>query len=323
MTDSPKPSTPPLTLHAAAKHGALAEVQSHLARGVAVDSRDQYHMTPLMYACDKGKLDVATYLLSQGAEVNARETFSDTPLLFAASWGFADIVRLLLAHGAEIDARDAENDTPLTIAAAEGHNAVCSLLIEHGADLNSENDTGWTPAVAAIENGHASTVRLLLEAGADPTGQLTHEASRPEGAQTDGPSASGEYDGALLQLARTRDKKLVTAAVLGYARSQRRQHIVLLRELVAADRAEPKALELQPPCAPKAQDDDDTVAVQKDKVSPDHNSNSTAEPLLACCSSNGVDSWLLLTGVPLHPTNVVANVCNMPLDLFKRCVQWI
>ncbi len=64
------------SLLAAAKAGDVAGVEAALRAGVPVDARDaSTRYTPLMHACDKGKVDVVRMLLAAGADVNAREQF--------------------------------------------------------------------------------------------------------------------------------------------------------------------------------------------------------------------------------------------------------
>ena len=75
------------TIHEAAQKGNLADVKRHLARGVAVNAKDDAGRTPLHCAAEEGHKDVVEYLVSKGADVNARGADGYTPLRLAKKSG--------------------------------------------------------------------------------------------------------------------------------------------------------------------------------------------------------------------------------------------
>jgi outer membrane protein assembly factor BamB len=86
----------------AARQGDLATVKRLQAAGVDVDVRTKYGATALSYACDKGHLEVARYLIENGADINASDTFYEFNPLGWALFGEHDaIVKLLLEKGAD------------------------------------------------------------------------------------------------------------------------------------------------------------------------------------------------------------------------------
>ena len=121
----------------------------------------------LLYACSRGRLELARLLLTAGVDVNAKDTFGWTPLHQAAWEGHTDVVPLLPAAGAEVDAKNESGSTPLHLAAAQGHTDVARLLLAAGADVDAKNTNGSTPLHRAAYQGHTEAVRLLPEAGAD------------------------------------------------------------------------------------------------------------------------------------------------------------
>ena len=64
------------TIHKSADGGDLDKVGQLLQKGVAVDARDEFGRTPLMWAIED--LDSVRYLAEQGADVNARDANGET-----------------------------------------------------------------------------------------------------------------------------------------------------------------------------------------------------------------------------------------------------
>jgi hypothetical protein len=100
----------------ACQNGDLASVAALLAKGAAVNARNEFELTPLIMAADKGNSDLMRLLLSHGADVNAKDhTYGKTPLKAAiTSWADlrgdlapkarkdrADMIELLLEKGAD------------------------------------------------------------------------------------------------------------------------------------------------------------------------------------------------------------------------------
>lgn len=63
--------------------------------------------TALHRAADRGRAEVAEYLLGRGADVNAADGAGWTPLHVAARAGRLDVVKLLVSRGADVGARTA------------------------------------------------------------------------------------------------------------------------------------------------------------------------------------------------------------------------
>lgn len=151
-----------MSIHKAADRGNLTVVKQFLQKGVAVDVRDRYGRTPLMYTLTK--LDNVQYLVEKGADVNARDNEGETPLMKAAFLGQLDVVEYLAAQGADVNVRNEQGETPLMQATRNLD--VVKFLVEHGADVNARNNQGETLLLKAAVSGRLSIVQYLLKSGA-------------------------------------------------------------------------------------------------------------------------------------------------------------
>ncbi len=107
----PPPAPPTLTLHDAARQGALAELRRHLEKGADLNLRDDFGYTPLHEAASAGRKDAAEWLIQQGALIDARDESGFAPIDVASLMDHDHIVALLEQHGAaprEPDIPDAE-----------------------------------------------------------------------------------------------------------------------------------------------------------------------------------------------------------------------
>ena len=77
---------------------------------------DHIGWTPLHYACAKGHLEVASFLIANGANVNSLSLGGTTPLMMAVQSGNELLVKLLLDKGADLKLRNAEGISAIDIA---------------------------------------------------------------------------------------------------------------------------------------------------------------------------------------------------------------
>jgi ankyrin repeat protein len=95
-----------------------------------------------MIASINGDLAVVRILVEQRkAEINH---IGWTPLHYACSRGHLDIASYLIAKGANIDSLSQSNTTPLMMAVSSGNESLVKLLLDKGANLRSRNDQGLT-----------------------------------------------------------------------------------------------------------------------------------------------------------------------------------
>ena len=74
-------------LHVAVATGAMAEVRTLLAAGVAVDAVDEQGRTALLLAVEGDRVEIARVLLDAGASPNVQAANEDTPWLLAGASG--------------------------------------------------------------------------------------------------------------------------------------------------------------------------------------------------------------------------------------------
>ena len=155
-----------MTIHKAANKGDLVGVKVFLLKGTAVDARDAYGRTPLMYMVSDP--ESVRYLVGQGADVNARDDLGETPLMKAAWVGNLAVVEFLVEKGADLNAQSESGETPLMRAVRNLD--VVKHLVEQGADVNAQNHKGETVLLKASVSGRLRVVQYLKKKGAAVAG---------------------------------------------------------------------------------------------------------------------------------------------------------
>lgn len=162
-----------------ARTGDYLEVDGYLNKGADVNCRDNYGLTPLIWAAIQGHEEVVRLLLERGGDVEAKNNNGDTALLWASVMGHKGVVELLLDRGANADLGERGSGvTALMAAAAEGHADVAQVLMEKGAAINARDRNGNTALTHASVRGYSEVVELLLAEGA------TFNGTRPTAVAT-------------------------------------------------------------------------------------------------------------------------------------------
>ncbi|XP_076115762.1 uncharacterized protein LOC143083389 isoform X2 [Mytilus galloprovincialis] len=116
----------------AAKRGKVKEVELSLKNRAYLDLRED-GKTPLMWAAERGHLEVVRYLVSYGSPLEAKDSnLGMTALMLAAVWGRLEVVMHLVNHGSQIDVQDQNGYTALHYAAEYGYIDVTKWLIDRG-----------------------------------------------------------------------------------------------------------------------------------------------------------------------------------------------
>lgn len=115
-------------LFAASANGDLTSVKRLFERGAAANSRDAEGLSPLAWAAQYGRVDVARYLLAQKAHINPADKYGFTPLMWAAQEGHTPMVELLLARGANPWVTTRNGVTAHTLARYAGSGASAAAL---------------------------------------------------------------------------------------------------------------------------------------------------------------------------------------------------
>jgi ankyrin repeat protein len=122
------------------------------------------------WAVDQGRLEIIQLLLDHSeADVNKADNFGITPLHEAVNRGSKEIVQLLLNKGADPKRANNGGLTPMHWAVDQGRLEIIQLLLDYSeADVYKADNFGITPLHAAVRKGSKEIVQLLLKRGANP-----------------------------------------------------------------------------------------------------------------------------------------------------------
>ncbi|XP_013788852.1 inversin-like [Limulus polyphemus] len=149
------------------------------APAVALEHKDDFGRTPLIYSILQNNLSCASLLLKEGARVDNSDNVGQTPLHWACHEGLPRFVRVLLDSGARWDQKDVDGVTPLHLAAAHPLPQCLALILQKlqtvqvdmqdgqkGANVLLPDIDGKTPLhLAASQKNHSAVecVKMLLE----------------------------------------------------------------------------------------------------------------------------------------------------------------
>ena len=150
----------------AADRGHVQVVGELIRAGARVNAKDNRKQTALYWASWSGHSSVVTTLIEAGANLNEQDVDGMTPLIRAAVIGHVQVVGELIRAGARVNAKDNRKQTALHWASWSGHSSVVTTLIEAGANLNEQDEAGMTPLMEAANRGHVQVVGELIRAGA-------------------------------------------------------------------------------------------------------------------------------------------------------------
>lgn len=148
------------------KGGLIEYVQDLIDKGEDVNAKDCQDGTALMFAFEKGRLNIAKLLIEKGADINAKNHKNKTTLMFASGSGNLDVVRFLVEKGADINAKSNDNETAIMFASGSGNLDIVRLLVEKGADINVISQHNKTALLIAEENNYIKIVEYLKLIGA-------------------------------------------------------------------------------------------------------------------------------------------------------------
>lgn len=109
---------------------------------IDVDLSNKSGETPLMMASIDGNLPlVKTLVLGHKAQL---DHIGWTPLHYACAKGHLEVAQFLVANGAIVDSLSVGNTTPLMMAVQSGNEQLVKFLLDKGADLQLKNANGLT-----------------------------------------------------------------------------------------------------------------------------------------------------------------------------------
>jgi ankyrin repeat protein len=160
-----------------AQLGSADAVRELVAAGVPLNGRDDSDLTPLMWAAQRGNIEMLSILLAAGAgEQDARGI--SAALAIAAESKNNEAMNTLLTFGKSSGFGSDQGQTVLMLAAASGVVAAVDQILKDRPAVNAQDKNGRTALMAAVNGDHDKTnspeidrawvVRTLLEAEADP-----------------------------------------------------------------------------------------------------------------------------------------------------------
>ena len=159
----------------AARAGDLAKVKSLLGSGRTPDEHGANDWTAMMWAANRGHLDVVEALIDAGGNPNlvskriVGNTMAPYPtttaLREALDHGHIAIANLLIDRGAKVD------QTAFAMAGGVGDLTLLQKMLDNGADVNkpSKDPDQYHPSamVVACSKGNLKTVEWLISKGAN------------------------------------------------------------------------------------------------------------------------------------------------------------
>jgi ankyrin repeat protein len=112
------------------------------------------------YCCERRLTSVA------GAEINKEDREGLSPLCWACLRGKLKAVQCLIERGANINHADKTGRTPLDLAAFQGNPGVVQLLLDSGALIEHVDINGMRPLDRAIGCRNIQVVQCFLKKGA-------------------------------------------------------------------------------------------------------------------------------------------------------------
>ncbi|OMJ30267.1 Ankyrin repeat domain-containing protein 17 [Smittium culicis] len=121
-------------------------------------------ITPLMFSCNYGSVNVTKWICKQKiSDLNAKDFRGDTAMHYASACGNSKCVEILLVYGADSSITNIDGIRPFQMAAFNGHlNVVKTMLIFGEKDLNHKDNTGKSALMLASYKGHNQVVSALL-----------------------------------------------------------------------------------------------------------------------------------------------------------------
>jgi ankyrin repeat protein len=132
----------------AAQKGHLEIAAALVNAGADVNRIDEAGIAPIQWAVENGHVDVVSALIDAGARLDLREESSGQTLLHRVSiYGHADIAAILLSRNPDPNAKDAAQKTPVHYACKYGHKKLAELLVDNGARMGDcgEKNFGRAP----------------------------------------------------------------------------------------------------------------------------------------------------------------------------------
>lgn len=144
--------------------------QSLLEKGADFTKGNNAHVTPLILAAQKKRMNVAKLILALDKEttprsvaVNQEDERGNSALIYAINSQNDELVDMLIAGHANALKADIRGVTPLMLAASAGNERIVDSLIAAGANVYDTDKSGNSPITIAIKAENIALARKLIE----------------------------------------------------------------------------------------------------------------------------------------------------------------
>ena len=153
----------------AAISNSIEELKELINEGIDIHCSDikGQEMTPLMYACFNGHIDVVKLLIKHKVNMNVKRMYDGkTALIYAVQEGYYEITKLLIENGCDIFLKSLDGTTALNIALLFNWEKIIELLLFHyPTNYKFKNGKSLLHLFVLYKNIYA--VKLLLKNGFD------------------------------------------------------------------------------------------------------------------------------------------------------------
>ena len=174
-------------------HSNFPIAEMFLKIDVDVTTSGSICQSPLIKACDNGKIGIVQWLIEHNVDPKADSYKGYSPLHCASFSNSDDIVELLIECGVDVNAQNPKGETALHAACLLLHEKVVKILLNADElDVNLQSTHGETPLhyACASSNMNIDIPIALVEKGANiflkndddesPLDDLTEKAQRKE-----------------------------------------------------------------------------------------------------------------------------------------------
>lgn len=150
------------------REGNLPELKKFNRGRFGVNTQNFYGNGLLHYSCGLGDIQTTNYFLSRkDVDVNLRNCIEETPLMWACEKGQIEVATLLIDNGADVFKKTSNGDKAIHLAAKKGQCLTCNLLLDRGTAIDDQSvGTGNTALHWALMYGRQELALLLVQRGA-------------------------------------------------------------------------------------------------------------------------------------------------------------
>lgn len=155
-------------LHIAASSGITGNVQRCIDEfKIDINSKTNESVTPLMLACEKGKIEVVQLLLGYKAELEVENNLGETAIFYSTRDRSSTAFDFLVNAGANLLHKTRSNKTILIEACIQTNSSVIKTLLNDGADIDAFDDNKRKAFNYAVGKVQKDIIQLFLDKGAD------------------------------------------------------------------------------------------------------------------------------------------------------------